>query len=129
MSLSDRDRELAKKHALPFTIDSSVLTVIGFSPTNLAAFLAERDALAIKEKDDAVSSMFEEWANSGLWPALVFNDNGYWAVTFEGNSAIDLDEPPTKDSVVSCFVEADQWKPTIQEALQHAIRALIEPKT
>lgn len=59
MRLSDKDLELAKKHG--FVDESYLMTKpvqtrlsINFTENNLAAFLAERDALTNKEKVDAV---------------------------------------------------------------------------
>jgi hypothetical protein len=55
MSLSDRDRDLAKKHGRYVEgIKNYCQTEIDFTETQLTAFLAERDALAIKEKDDDI---------------------------------------------------------------------------
>ena len=68
MSLSDGDRELVKKHG--FVDETYLMTKpvqtrlnINFTENNLATFLAERDALAIKEKDDAVREALEKAAD------------------------------------------------------------------
>src|SRR5690606_14203097 len=54
MSLSDRDLELAKKHgSVDYAYDDEII----FTHAMFAAFLAERDQLAIKEKDDAVREL------------------------------------------------------------------------
>ena len=54
--LSDRDRKLAKKYGEFFKEDRLIEICddeVIFSVSDLAAFLVERDQLAIKEKDDA----------------------------------------------------------------------------
>lgn len=64
MSLSDRDIELAKKHS-EYRIGAGDYC---FTEDEFKAFLAERDQLAIKEKDDAVREalakyIYEQWAS------------------------------------------------------------------
>lgn len=59
MSLSDRDIELAKKHS-EYRIGAGDYC---FTEDEFKAFLAERDQLAIKEKDDAVREALEKAAD------------------------------------------------------------------
>jgi cell division protein FtsL len=61
MSLSDRDRELACKYAIG--LDGSAISLV-FTEHQLRAYLAERDQLAIKEKDDAVRAALEKAAQT-----------------------------------------------------------------
>jgi len=65
---------------------------------------------------------FDKWADQGLCPHLVFNDNGWWAVTFDGGGDMSLIEPPP-DGVFTAIVESTQWRQTVVEAIDAAIAA------
>jgi hypothetical protein len=58
---------------------------------------------------------------------LVFNDNGWWAVSFEGGGDLSMDEPPP-NGAFSAYVEASQWRETVAEAIDAAIAAAKEAK-
>jgi len=70
---------------------------------------------------------FERWANDGLCPHLVFNDNGWWAVSFDGSGSVSLDEPPPAGSFTAS-VEADMWRKSPGEAIDATIAAVEEAK-
>ena len=73
-----------------------------------------RDAMRLRQ--------FELWANEGLCPHLVFNDNGWWAVTFDGGGDVSLREPPPSGTFTAS-VEDDMWRRTAGEAIDAAIAA------
>lgn len=74
---------------------------------------------AMFEDDAERLRQFERWANDGLRPMLVFNDNGWWAVSFDGGGDLSLEEPPPNGSFVA-YVESSQWRETVAEAIDAA---------
>ena len=62
---------------------------------------------------------FEVWADEGFCPHLVFNDNGWWAVTFDGSGSICPETPPPGGEFTA-IVESNQWRPTVAEAIDAA---------
>ena len=78
---------------------------------------------AIDIKDGARLRKFMEWADKGLCPHLVFNDNGWWAVSFEGIGPVSMNEPPS-DGQFHVNVEAGQWRRTVREAIDAATETL-----
>ena len=61
--------------------------------------------------------ILEELTVLGGSPYLVYNDNGYFAMTEDGFNSVNSGEPV--DSAINCFVYASQWKKTIREALDN----------
>ncbi len=49
--------------------------------------------------------------NKGYCPAILFDDNGNWAVTFDGWQESDF---------YANTVDAGNWKPSLREAIDHA---------
>ena len=62
-----------------------------------------------------VEQALQELAEIGYCPALLNDDNGRWAVTFEGVQNVALDAP--RDISASFFVKANKWRYIIHEAL------------
>lgn len=63
----------------------------------------------------------EQMVETGSCPGLINDDNGHWAVSFEGAQDCPLsDEPET--ITTTFFVEAHQWYPSIREAIDAAMR-------
>jgi hypothetical protein len=57
----------------------------------------------------------------GFCPALVFDDNGHWALTMEGiQTMTDSDDPV--DVNMTMHVQAAQWRDTIPDAVHAAIK-------
>lgn len=50
---------------------------------------------------------------------LISDDNGRWAVSTSGIQQVPATEP--KDMMVASFVEADEWKLSIREAIDYAM--------
>jgi hypothetical protein len=66
--------------------------------------------------DSARLDGLDKLTNEGYCPALLFDDNGHWAVVDEGHQNVPMGEGP-EDIETSHFVQADKWKPTIREAI------------
>ena len=62
----------------------------------------------------------EAQTKKGACPALLNDDNGHWAVSFEGIQNCPDDGPC--DISTAFFVEAGHWHNTIREAIDAAIQ-------
>ncbi len=49
--------------------------------------------------------------NDGYAPAVLFDDDGNWAISFDGWHVGDQ---------ITCIVEPDSWKPSLREAIDDA---------
>lgn len=63
---------------------------------------------------------FESLAEIGYCPNLFNDDNGHWAVKFDGFQNVPMEDEPT-DISTYCFIEAKDWKNSIYEALVWAL--------
>lgn len=59
-------------------------------------------------------------ADSGYCPALIFDDDGRWALVFDGVQPVNFSSDPQSMNT-TFFVDADSWKDTIEEAVEYAI--------
>jgi len=74
----------------------------------------------VKNAEFGVSRAFVELSKIGLCPALLFDDNGHWAVSFSGiQNVSSSDEPIDTQSTFYCAKES--WKDYIKDALIYAI--------
>ena len=85
----------------------------------------ERDTLKaeneILRKDKERLDWFESEVSVGGCPALVFDDNKFWAVSTEGiQTSITGDLP--KDYEASIYVEAKAQRETVREAIDVAMQ-------
>ena len=87
----------------------------------LKAKLAEADGMI--HRDAKLLRQFEAWANAGYCPALVFDDSGHWAVSFEGHASVNLGDEP-EDLSATFFVKAEDWRDSVPEAIDAAISAM-----
>ena len=62
----------------------------------------------------------EQKVNKGDCPGLINDDNGHWAVAFEGFQNVPDGGKPV-DIDTTFFVSVQDWKDTIREAIDHAI--------
>ena len=65
----------------------------------------------------------EDVTRKGACPAIVNDDNGHWAVSFEGMQSVpqnihEGDDP--KDVNTMFFIRKHQWKSTIASAIDYA---------
>ena len=56
---------------------------------------------------------------TGACPGLINDDNGHWAVSFDGIQNVPDTDPC--DIQTTFFVFARDWKDSIREAIDHAI--------
>ncbi len=52
---------------------------------------------------------------------LINDDNGHWACVINGMQTVPLTDEPAAVST-SFFIEADEWKDSIAEAVEHAMQ-------
>ena len=76
-------------------------------------------AVPENEPSSGIEAAFERYADSGYALALVFDDDGRWAVSDSGSCPLPDSEVEghTKPVMLSHYVKPEQWKPTIREAL------------
>lgn len=63
-----------------------------------------------------IDFIIEELTKLGWSPSILYNDNGKFAVTSDGYQTI---SDKTEDTTIMCFIEKNDWKDTIREALNH----------
>lgn len=79
--------------------------------------MSEEEILTkIKANQISIEQAFQELNNIGYCPALVNDDEGRWAVSFEGYQEVVLSDVP-QDLHTSFFIEAKQWDSDIRKAL------------
>lgn len=64
----------------------------------------------------SLEELLNFFEKNGQGSALVSDDAGHWAVTSEGFQ--NVPQKPPEDIETLFFIKADQWKPSIKEALQ-----------
>lgn len=69
-----------------------------------------------KDNKISVEYVLEQLSDMGHCPALIFDDNGHWAVTSAGVQDVSLEEGPS-DISTCFFIEAHEWKNTVREAV------------
>lgn len=77
-------------------------------------YLAELSANGLDE-------CLEQLANDGFCPAILNDDNGHWALVFDGVQTIDTKK---SDWSGSYFVEKKYWKNSVLEAVRYSIASL-----
>lgn len=68
----------------------------------------------------------ETITKNGACPALVNDDNGHWAVVFDGIQSVSHGQKPM-DVSTTFFIKAKDWKNTIRQAIDTAIRQRGQP--
>lgn len=64
----------------------------------------------------------EELAEKGYCPNLLNDDNGHWAVAFDGYQTVPTMSDDGRDDIQSSFyVEKDYWFKSIEEALIYSL--------
>ncbi|HEV8364578.1 MAG TPA: hypothetical protein VGQ52_13770 [Gemmatimonadaceae bacterium] len=72
---------------------------------------------AARHTDTGLLDGLEQAAGEGACPGIINDDNGHWAVSDSGIQNVPMDDGPA-DINTTFFVTADQWKPTIREAIR-----------
>ena len=62
----------------------------------------------------------QQLASDGYCPALLYDDNGHWALVFDGFQNCPMGAAPC-DINTTFYVEADDWAETIDEAVSRCI--------
>lgn len=75
----------------------------------------------LKSREINCEQALESLAKIGYCPNLLNDDNGYWAVTFDGFQNVVTGDSP-EDVQTVFFIEAESWKDSIYEALVWALR-------
>lgn len=78
-------------------------------------------ALEAATKDAERLDAFTAWADEGNAPAFVFDDDGRWAVSFQGGSPIPEEGGHKTPVSVWTLVQPEHWRDTPREAIDAAI--------
>ena len=80
------------------------------------------DEILEKLKNSVINSeqAMERLSEIGYCPDLLNDDNGHWAISFEGYQTVALSDDP-QDINTEHYILACQWKTTIKEALIYAL--------
>ncbi|MFA5025654.1 MAG: hypothetical protein WC503_04065 [Candidatus Shapirobacteria bacterium] len=70
--------------------------------------------------DTELLDWLEGITHEGYCLAILFDDNGHWAVVFNGWQNVPEQDEPC-DITTSFYVEADKWYPTLREAILAAM--------
>jgi len=62
-----------------------------------------------------------DWLDENQGAALVSDDFGNWAVVFDGIQNVPLEPGQPADISTSFWIEKEQWRPTIRDAIDAAI--------
>ena len=62
----------------------------------------------------------EQIVSEGVCPGLINDDNGHWALVFDGMQNVPTGDAP-EDISTSFFIEAHQWRDTVREAIDAAL--------
>ena len=62
----------------------------------------------------------ERQVKRGACPALVNDDNGHWAVAFDGVQNVVTGRP--KDVATTFFIRAERWRSTARRAIDAAMK-------
>ena len=74
----------------------------------------------LKDKKISCEQALEALAEIGFSPNLLNDDNGHWAVVFDGLQSIAAG-PDREDCMTTAFVRAENWKDSIYDALVHSL--------
>jgi len=74
----------------------------------------------LNSKTITIDNALEELAKLGYCPNVLNDDNGHWAVTFDGYQNVPTDENPC-DIETHFSVDAEYWKNNIYDALIYAL--------
>ena len=87
-------------------------TLLKVTPLYTAAFIESSG------RDGERLDWFEQYADKGGCPSLIYDDDGNWAVAENGMQ--NIRESGTDNLHISHYVSADAFKPTVREAIDAA---------
>ena len=70
----------------------------------------------------SIEDLLKDLTNIGYAPSLVYDDNGNWAVVSSEFSWVRMKE--TSDYSTTIFIKAEEFKPSVREALKKYIEDL-----
>ena len=70
--------------------------------------------------DTELLDWLEGITHEGYCPAVLFDDNGHWTVSFSGCQNVPMEDEPC-DISTSFYAEVDEWHPTLREAILAAM--------
>jgi hypothetical protein len=115
LEYSKRRYELLDKRNLSFNEETFQYE---FDPPEIDELGDTILALINEYKDDLpFEFIIEELTKLGQAPCLLYDDDGRFAVSADGFQ--DLSTEGGSDINMICFVEKEQWKPTVREALNY----------
>ena len=74
----------------------------------------------VTDREINCEQAFESLSEIGYCANLLNDDNGHWAVKFDGFQNVPMGDEP-EDISTTCFIEAKDWKDSIYEALVWAL--------
>lgn len=74
---------------------------------------------------DHAGMLLDKLVEGGYCPALIYDDNGHWALVSDGMQNVPLGDSP-EDIAATFFVEAKDWHETPQVAIFEAAFATLE---
>lgn len=77
--------------------------------------------------DAELLDALEQAAHRGSCPGVINDDAGRWAVSEDGMQNVPDNDVPI-DISTTFFVEADQWRPSIREAIRAWLDAMAKEK-
>lgn len=94
----------------------------GLPPAGTKLYTAQPVPTTDDVRDAERLRQFEKWANEGLCPSLVFDDNGKWAVAFDGNAPALGDGHCINVIALDVYVDPRAWQGSVGKAIDAAIR-------
>ena len=69
-----------------------------------------------------MTNWLDEITHEGYAPCLVFDDDGHWAVSFSAFQPVPGGDGEgfSEQVIISIIVEKDEWKNSIEEAIEYA---------
>lgn len=71
--------------------------------------------------DTQLLDALEASASIVACPALMYDDRGYWAIALDGIKSMPEGKEPADASRIF-FVAADDWRPTLREAIREYLK-------
>jgi len=70
-----------------------------------------------------IIKQLEDWVAIGFAPQLVYDDNGHWALTFDGIQQVPLGDEAISLTMVH-FVEKEWWTDSPEAAISNAMQRI-----
>ena len=67
--------------------------------------------------------ILNELTENGYCPALIFDDNGHWALAFDGTQPVNFYSEP-QSMHTTFYIEAGAWKNSVEEAVEYGLQTI-----